>query len=169
MGSVNKGGEMPGNIDEIARRLQETVLQGYSEKLGDELFNAQSIGEIKNPDSHVRITGVCGDTVEMYLAIKDGKIDDIKFMTDGCGATIACASYVTRMVRGKAITDALLMKPKDVDSYFEGLPDESKHCAKLAVDTLKAALKRYEIQEQKVKIPSVKRKEKDRNAETGIF
>jgi nitrogen fixation NifU-like protein len=147
LGSANKGGEMPDNIDEIARRLQETVLQGYTERLRDELFNAQNIGEIKNPDSHVRITGACGDTVEMYLAIKDGKIDDIKFMTDGCGATIACASYVTRRVKGRTIEDALRMKSEGVDSYFEGLPDESKHCAKLAINTLKAALHNYESKE----------------------
>ena len=105
----------------------------------------------------------------MYLALKDGKINDIKFMTDSCGATIAYASYVMRMVKGKVIKKALLMKIEDADSYFEDLPDESKHCAKLAVDTLKAALKRYEIKEQKVKIPSVKRKKKDPNAETAIF
>ncbi len=160
---------MPDNIDEIARRLQENVLQGYSEKLRDELFNAENIGEIKNPDSHVRITGACGDTVEMYLAIKDGKIDDIKFMTDGCGATIACASYVTRTVKGKTIEAALRMKSEGVDRYFEGLPDESKHCAKLAINTLKAALQSYETKEQKVKFSSAKRKKKDTDGKTPIF
>jgi len=76
----------------------------------------------------------------MYLAIKDERISDIKFMTDGCGATAACASYVARVVKGKTIAEALLMKPEDVDSYFEGLLLESKHCAKLTVDTLRAAL-----------------------------
>jgi NifU-like protein involved in Fe-S cluster formation len=39
------------------------------------------------------------------------------------------------------------MKPEGVDSYFEGLLQESKHCAKLAIDTLKAALNRYESKE----------------------
>ncbi len=47
----------------------------------------------------------------MYLAIKNRKIDDIRFITDGCRATIVCASYVTRMVKGKAIKDALTIKP----------------------------------------------------------
>ena len=32
----------------------------------------------------------------MYLTIEDERIDDIKFITDGCGATIACASYIAR-------------------------------------------------------------------------
>jgi len=73
------------------------------------------------------------------------------------------------MVKGKAITDALLMKPEDVDSYFEGIPDENKHCAKLAIDTLKAALNRYEIKEQKPTFSTAKRKKKDTNERTAIF
>jgi len=137
----NKDREMADNIDEIAKSLQEAVLEGYSQKLKDELFDPKNIGKIENPDSHVRITGACGDTVEMSLTIKDGRICDIKFMTDGCGATIACASYATRTVKGKSIEEALRIKPEDVDKYFEGLPEESKHCAKLSVDTLVAALK----------------------------
>ena len=135
---------MADDIDEIARTLQEVILKGYSEKFKEEFSNPRNIGKIENPDKRVSITGVCGDTIEMYLAVEDGRINDIKFMTDGCGATIACASYVTRMVKGKAIKDALKIKPKDIDNYFEGLPDESKHCAKLSVDTLIAALKALE-------------------------
>jgi len=140
---------MADDIDKIARTLQETILEGYSEKFKQEFSSPKNIGKIEDADSGVSIKGVCGDTIEMYLALKDGKINDIKFMTDGCGATIACASHVTRMAKGKAIKDALRMKPEDVDKYFEGLPDESKHCAKLAIDTLKAALNRYESKKGK--------------------
>jgi nitrogen fixation NifU-like protein len=160
---------MADDIDKIARTLQEATFKGYSERFKEELFNPKNIGKIEDANSQVSITGVCGDTVEMYLTIKDGRIDDIKFMTDGCGATIACASYVARAVKGKTIEDALLMKPEDVDSYFEGLPDESKHCAKLSIDTLKAALNRYEIKEQKPNFSSTKRKKKETNGETAIF
>jgi len=134
---------MADDIDEIARTLQEAILGGYSEKFKQEFSNPKNIGKIENANSQVSITGVCGDTIEMYLAIKDERIDDIKFMTDGCGATIACASYVARTVKGKTIEEALRMKPEGVDSYFEGLPQESKHCAKLAVITLRAVLKEY--------------------------
>ena len=61
-------------------------------------------------------------------------------MTDGCGTTIACANYVTRMAKGKSIKEALRITPEDVDDYFDGLPDENRHCADLAVMTLTAAL-----------------------------
>jgi nitrogen fixation NifU-like protein len=160
---------MADNIDEIAKSLQESVLKGYSRRLKDELFGPKNIGKIENPDSHVIITGVCGDTIEMTLTVNKGKISDIKFTTDGCGATIACTSYVSRIAKGRSIEEAVQIKPDDVDDYFQGLPEESKHCAKLAIDTLKAALNIYENKGQKVEFSSVKRKKKDKDAETAIF
>ncbi len=138
---------MADSINEIAKSLQQRVLEGYSEKFKDEFLSPRNIGKMQNPDGHANITGICGDTIEMYLTIEDERISNIKFMTDGCGATIACASYVTRTVKGKSIEEALRIKPEDIDSYFEGLPEESKHCAKLAIGTLKAALNMYENKE----------------------
>ena len=127
----------------MAGGLQDSILTGISEKFKTELLSPQNIGKIDDPDSYVRVTGVCGDTIEMYLSVKSGKIINIKFLTNGCGATIACSSYVTRISKGKSIESAFKIKPKDIDNYFEGLPDEHKHCAKLAVITLKAVLKEY--------------------------
>jgi nitrogen fixation NifU-like protein len=131
------------NIDEIAKRLQDALFEGYSQKLKDELFNANHIGMIDNPDNRVRITGVCGDTIEMFLSIENDKIRDLKFVTDGCGFTVACANYVARTVKGQSIEEALVIEPDDIDRYFEGLPEENKHCAQLAVMTLKALLEEY--------------------------
>lgn len=130
--------------DKIAQDLQEAILEGYSEKFQNEFLRPGNIGKIKDSDSYVSITGVCGDSLEIYLVIRDGRISDIKFMTDGCGATVTCASYVTRTAKGKSIEEALRIKPENVDKYFEGLPEEHKHCAKLAVITLTAAIEKYQ-------------------------
>ena len=134
---------MTDNIDEIAKRLQDAIFAGYSHKLKEELFNATHIGSIDNPDSRVRVTGVCGDTIEMFASIENDKIVDLKFVTDGCGFTVACANYVARTIKGKSIEEALDIEPDDIDTYFEGLPEENKHCAKLAVITLRALLEEY--------------------------
>lgn len=134
---------MTPGFDKIVWEFQEAMLEGYSENLKNEFLNPLNLGKIEGPDSHVIVTGVCGDTIEMCLNISDGKISDIKFLTDGCGFTIVCASYVTRTVKGKTIEQVLLIKPEDVDKYFEGLPEENKHCAKLAVMALKAAIDKY--------------------------
>ena len=130
-------------LDKLARDIQESILEGYSERFKREFLNPENIGKIEDSDCHVSITGVCGDTIEMSLSVKNGRISDIKFMTDGCGATISCASYVTRTAKGKSVEEALRITPDDVDKYFEGLPEEHKHCAKLSVMTLTAALEQY--------------------------
>lgn len=130
-------------LDRIARDLQESILQGYSERFKNEFLNPQNIGKIEDADCLASITGVCGDTIEMSLSIKSGRISDIRFMTDGCGGTITCASYVTRIAKGKFVEEALQIGPADVESYFQDLPEETRHCAKLAVMTLKAALEEY--------------------------
>jgi len=130
--------------DKIAQDLQEAILEGYSEKFKNEFLKPQNIGTIKDSDSYVSMTGVCGDTIEIYLVVREGKISDIRFMTDGCGASITCASYVTRTAKGKSLEEALRIKPEEIDKYFEGLPEDHKHCAKLAVITLTAAIEKYQ-------------------------
>jgi nitrogen fixation NifU-like protein len=140
---------MTEEIDKITHHLQQAILEGYSQKFKKEFMHPQNIGRINDADSYVRVKGVCGDTIEMYLVVKDAKISDISFMTDGCGATITCASYVTRTAKGKSLRQALLIKPQDVDEYFEGLPEEHKHCAKLAVMTLTAAIEEYQTKAHK--------------------
>jgi nitrogen fixation NifU-like protein len=134
---------MAAEIDRFVRELQEEMLQGYSENLRDEFLNPKNLGKIDDSNSHVSVTGVCGDTVEMFLLIRDGTISNITFLTDGCGFTIACASYVTRAAKGRTIEEALQIMPEDVDAYFGGLPEEHKHCAKLSIMTLRAAIENY--------------------------
>jgi nitrogen fixation NifU-like protein len=129
----------------LQEKLQEMVLEGYSKNLKKEFLNPKNIGRMKNPDSWSRMTGECGDTVEIYLSVEKGRIKDIKFWTDGCGFTIACCSYVTRTVKGKSVVEAYSIKPEEVDTYFGGLPEENKHCAHLAVNSLKATIKNLKI------------------------
>ena len=133
-------------FDKLAEYLQEKVLEEerkiYSERVINEFMNPQNVGKIENPDSWSRVTGLCGDTVEIFLQVENDTIKDIKFITDGCGPTIACNSYLTRIVRGKTLQEAYRLEPKDIDEYFE-LPEENKHCAELAVATLRTAIEKY--------------------------
>jgi len=71
------------------------------------------------------------------------KIVDCKFITDGCGASVACGSVITELVKGKTIEEALMLTPESILAVLGGLPEENIHCAALAVDTLKAAIANY--------------------------
>jgi nitrogen fixation protein NifU and related proteins len=134
---------MSGEFDRFVRELQEEMLRDYSDELKREFLNPRNVGKIEHSDGYASVTGVCGDTIEMSLLIEDGTISDIAFMTDGCGFTIVCASYVTRTAKGRTLAEALQISPEDVEGYFESLPEGHEHCAKLSVMTLRAAMENY--------------------------
>ncbi|MBU4221554.1 MAG: iron-sulfur cluster assembly scaffold protein, partial [Euryarchaeota archaeon] len=93
------------------------------------------------PDAFAILTGWCGDTMEIYLMVEHEIVADITFMTDGCGATIACGSMLTSMVKGKSLDEAEAITEDYLIAALEGLPEENLHCAHLAIITLRDALK----------------------------
>jgi len=76
--------EIADNIDKIARTLQETIFKLYSDTFKPEFSNPKNVAKIEKADSQVSITGVCGDTIGMYLTIKDKRIEDIKRSAGDC-------------------------------------------------------------------------------------
>jgi nitrogen fixation NifU-like protein len=78
--------------------------------------------------------------MEIYLRLDKERISDVTFMTDGCGPSIACGSMLTIMVQGISLEKAGTIEPEDLLAALGGLPEESAHCAKLAVDTLCEAI-----------------------------
>jgi nitrogen fixation NifU-like protein len=68
---------------------------------------------------------------------------DAKFWTDGCGTSIACGSIATELIKGKRIAEALKIDSEFILNTLEGLPESDVHCAVLASDTLRAAIRNY--------------------------
>ena len=128
------------SVADIQRMIMEAVRARYSKKVIEEANNPKNVGRMGDPDGCGVIHGPCGDTMEFYLKVNDGKIERILFMTDGCGPTIACGSMVTSMVSGKELDKAAAITQMDLIDALDGLPDEHRHCAKLAVDTLREAI-----------------------------
>ena len=79
----------------------------------------------------------------MYIKVKDGIIEDVKFNTFGCGSAIASSSMATEMIKGKSIDDALELSNKAVVEALDGLPTHKIHCSVLAEEAVKAAVKDY--------------------------
>ncbi len=76
-------------------------------------------------------------------AIKDDRIDDIKFQTFGCGSAIATSSMITELVMGKTLDEALEVTRADVADALDGLPPVKMHCSNLAADALHDAIKNW--------------------------
>lgn len=104
----------------------------------------RNIGPIEHPDGYARITGPCGDTMEIWLSVNNGRIEKANFLTDGCGPAHACGSMATCMAVGKRVTgEAASISQGAIINSLGGLPDDVQHCALLASNTLKAACGDY--------------------------
>jgi len=91
-------------------------------------------------DGYGRKTGDCGDTVTIYLAIKDGEISQVNFELEGCMNTNACCNALANLVEGKKVEEAWDITPGDLITYLETLPSDHDHCAELTVGTFYLAL-----------------------------
>ncbi len=103
-----------------------------------------NMGVLEKFNGHAKVTGPCGDTMEFWLDVKNGKIEKISFITDGCTPSLASGSMATCLAQGKTIAEAKAITQKDILRELGGLPEDGEHCALLAANTLKAACENYE-------------------------
>ena len=116
----------------------------YTETVMDHFMHPRNVGEIENPSGVGEVGNAkCGDIMKMYLDIKDGVIQDVKFETFGCGSAIASSSMATELIKGKTIEEALAVTNKQVVDALGGLPAYKLHCSVLAEESIKAAVKNY--------------------------
>jgi nitrogen fixation NifU-like protein len=84
----------------------------------------------------------CGDVMKLQVQIVNGVIVDAKFKTFGCGSAIASSSYVTEIIKGKTVKEALSIKNQDIAAHLK-LPPVKLHCSMLAEDAIKQALQTH--------------------------
>ncbi len=96
--------------------------------------------KIVQPDGYGQCSRECGDSLEIFLTARDGCIKSAAFHTDGCIYTVACANTVVHMVEGKTILEAWAVSARHIVDFLETLPKAERHCAELAVRTLRLAL-----------------------------
>ena len=134
---------MASELDKLAEELEKEVWAAYTEAVRDHAQNPRNAGSMPNADGFAVVTGPCGDTMKIWLRVREEVIKEATFWTDGCGTTIAAGSMVTKLTKGKAIREAMKISQRDVLDALGGLPEESQHCALLAANTLKEAVKDY--------------------------
>lgn len=112
----------------------------FSEVARQLIRRKENMGCFEKPDAGGKVTGWCGDTMEIHLMLDGDTIKDARFMTDGCGATIACGSMLTKMARSKLLSEAMKISPDDLLTELISIPEDHEHCLSLAVSTLRAAV-----------------------------
>lgn len=119
----------------------------YSDRVVDHYENPRNVGSMDKADESVG-TGLvgapaCGDVMRLQIKVTDdGRIEDARFKTYGCGSAIASSSLVTEWVKGRTIDEALTIKNRDIADHL-ALPPVKIHCSVLAEDAIKAAIEDY--------------------------
>ena len=119
----------------------------YSEKLIEHYENPRNVGALDKGDASVG-TGLvgapaCGDVMKLQIKVgADGRIEDAKFKTFGCGSAIASSSLATEWVKGKTLDEAGQIKNTMIAQHLS-LPPVKIHCSVLAEDAIKAAIRDY--------------------------
>lgn len=104
----------------------------------------RNYGPLESFGGHARITGPCGDTMEFWIQVMDKRIASAGFTTTGCGTSRAAGSMATELALDKPIREAGLIEQADILDALGGLPKDAEHCALLASNTLKAAIRDYQ-------------------------
>jgi nitrogen fixation NifU-like protein len=118
----------------------------YTLKLLDHFKNPRNVGTLEGKGVAVGRVGnpVCGDLMDIYIKVgDDGKIQDIKFKTFGCGSAVATSSMITEIAKGRTLDEAMKISRQDVADELEGLPPIKMHCSNLAADALHEAIKNF--------------------------
>lgn len=127
-------------VKELQQRIVEDARAVYSDRVVEGFYSPKNLGRMPEPDARGTVQGWCGDTMEIYLRLDGERIEGASFVTDGCGPTVACGSKLASMVTGMPLEEAERIIPGDLINALDGLPEESVHCAELAVSTLQEAL-----------------------------
>ncbi len=112
----------------------------HSDTFLDHAYEPRKVGIVADADVDICLTGTCGDSIQLSLKEKDGKIQELRFLAEGCEGTLACGSAMSVLAEGKTIEDAAGISASLIKDFLGGLTQEHEHCAVLAASSLHKAL-----------------------------
>jgi len=122
----------------------------YTQTLLDHFTSPRNVGEIPDADGVGELCDpACGDSLKIWIRVEDERLTDIRFKCKGCPASIATASVLTEMAKGKHIDEATEISDDAIAKAIGGLPLEKMHCSNLGVDVLYLAVMDYVIRSLK--------------------
>jgi nitrogen fixation protein NifU and related proteins len=140
-------------LDDFVDKMQAQIFQETRDTYGEIAFqrwlNPLYAGHMENPDGYARITGPCGDTMEIYLRFESNIVKEASFQTDGCGGSAVCGSFAAELALGKTPEELIEVTGERILQVLGKFPKEDQHCCFLAANTLQEALNNYRTRQEK--------------------
>jgi len=130
----------------------------YRDRIIDHYRNPRNYGSIDDAEIKVHESNLlCGDDIELYIKLdEEKKVKDIKFKGRGCAISVASASIMTELLKGKKIDELLTFTKKELVDALGietlGLNPSRIKCALLPYKALKIGVYNFlgkEIGEEK--------------------
>lgn len=138
---------MSDDFDDFVNDLQDQIFEETKAAYGEVAFQRWLkplyMGRMDLADGYGRVTGSCGDTVEIFLRFEKGKVKQATFQTDGCGSSTVCGSFAAELAMGKTPDELTDITGETILEILGGLPEEDRHCAFLAADALQESLHNF--------------------------
>ncbi len=116
-----------------AKHSKEQSQASLPEALIDHIRRPRNLGPVANPDGVGTATRGCGDTIEISLRVREGRIEQAGFTVRGCPWSLACASAATTLLEDQPLLDARnRVDDETILTILGGLPAGEEHCATLA-------------------------------------
>jgi len=130
-------------VNDLQAQIDTQTLADFGEVVYQRWKNPLYMQVLPQADGHARETGSCGDSIEIFLAIENGRVTDAGFQTDGCGPSAVCGSYAAEMALGRTPLEITEITGETILSVLGGLPPEHEHCAFLAAAVLQSTVEDY--------------------------
>lgn len=87
---------MTSEFDELQELSTADMRKTYTEATIDHALNPRNLGDMEDADGFGKVTGPCGDTMEIWLKIKNAIPVEATFLTDGCGTSISAGGALEK-------------------------------------------------------------------------
>jgi nitrogen fixation NifU-like protein len=128
-------------MNETESHLLEQLRAVYSETTIEHILHPHNTESIPAPDGYAAFNTGDGEMIKIWLRVRNGIIENTAFWTNGCAATLACGSMCSDLARDKSVAQAMSITAQDIADALVDLPQGNFHCAELAVNALRAALR----------------------------
>ena len=130
-------------VKDLQNRIFDETRTAYGEVAFQRWLNPLYMGAMQDADGYGRVTGTCGDTMEIFLRFEKDRVKEATFQTDGCGSSTVCGSFAAELSLGRNPDEVAEISGETILEILGGLPEEDRHCAFLAAETLQVALDDY--------------------------
>jgi len=130
-------------VERLRTYFKEKEGVEYSEQVIRSGLVPSHRGVMEKPQGYAEARRSCGDGIIFFLQIRQDKITRARFFSAGCIATVASGNAAAVMAEGKDVYEAFDIDAAAIAEALGGLPEKEDHCAELACEALRQALRDY--------------------------